>query len=324
MPSFGENLRREREKRKFTLDQISQSTKIGTRMLQALEEDKFNQLPGGIFNKGFVRAYARCIGLDEEQTVADYLQASGETPPVMPEIPQEHPERPRIIEASTETPERPLPWGTFAALLLLAALALTLWSHRQKKERAAAPPAQPVATQPQPETSPSPSAAADSTSGAPAASLTSPPKVPALQQQAPQQQKVAPAKPLAAAATTSPATASPTQPAAAKTTSPAPPATGGFVIHIQAREDCWLRVTSDDKQVYSGNLLAGDERSIRAQNQLVVRVGNSGAVDLSFNGKKVAQPGQYGEARTITFGPQGVVPNPAPAPTTAPPPTIQE
>ena len=86
MPSFGEKLKLEREKRKITLEQISSSTKIGTRMLQALEEDKFNQLPGGIFNKGFVRAYSRCVGLDEDQTVADYLEASGDAPPVSTEI----------------------------------------------------------------------------------------------------------------------------------------------------------------------------------------------------------------------------------------------
>ena len=82
LPSFGEKLKQEREKRKITLEQISVSTKIGTRMLQALEENKFNQLPGGIFNKGFVRAYSRVVGLDEDQTVADYMQASGDAPPV--------------------------------------------------------------------------------------------------------------------------------------------------------------------------------------------------------------------------------------------------
>ena len=86
MPSFGEKLKLEREKRKITLEQISDSTKIGTRMLQALEEDRFNQLPGGIFNKGFVRAYSRFVGLDEDQTVAEYLEASGDAPPVSTEI----------------------------------------------------------------------------------------------------------------------------------------------------------------------------------------------------------------------------------------------
>ena len=85
LPSFGEKLKLEREKRKITLEQISVSTKIGTRMLQALEEDNFNQLPGGIFNRGFVRAYSRFLGLDEDQTIADYMQASGDALPASTE-----------------------------------------------------------------------------------------------------------------------------------------------------------------------------------------------------------------------------------------------
>src|ERR1700752_3726965 len=77
MGSFGDRLKKEREQRSISLDDISLSTKIGTRMLRALEEEKFEQLPGGIFNKGFVRAYARHVGLDEEQTLADYMTAAG-------------------------------------------------------------------------------------------------------------------------------------------------------------------------------------------------------------------------------------------------------
>ncbi len=65
MESLGARLKREREQRKITLDEISLSTKIGTRFLLAIEEEQFDQLPGGIFNKGFVRAYARYLGVDE-------------------------------------------------------------------------------------------------------------------------------------------------------------------------------------------------------------------------------------------------------------------
>src|SRR5580765_1315216 len=80
MGSFGDRLKQQREQKSISLDDISLSTKIGTRMLQALEEENFDQLPGGIFNKGFVRAYARHVGLDEEQAVSDYLLASGDVP----------------------------------------------------------------------------------------------------------------------------------------------------------------------------------------------------------------------------------------------------
>ena len=59
LSSFGEKLRREREMRGVTLEEIAESTKIGTRSLRALEQEDFEKLPGGIFNKGFVRAYSR-------------------------------------------------------------------------------------------------------------------------------------------------------------------------------------------------------------------------------------------------------------------------
>lgn len=75
MGAFGEKLRTQREKRGIALDAISNITKISPRMLRALEEEHFDQLPGGVFNKGFVRAYARQVGLDEEETLAEYLTA---------------------------------------------------------------------------------------------------------------------------------------------------------------------------------------------------------------------------------------------------------
>src|SRR5256714_10994724 len=75
MGSFGQRLQREREMRSITLEEIALSTKIGTRSLRALEEEDFDQLPGGIFNKGFVRAYAKYLGLDEDQAVTDFLAA---------------------------------------------------------------------------------------------------------------------------------------------------------------------------------------------------------------------------------------------------------
>src|SRR4051812_47860824 len=75
MASFGERIKREREMRGVSLEEIAESTKIGKRNLEALETEEFDKLPGGIFNKGFVRAYARYLGLDEDQAVSDFLAA---------------------------------------------------------------------------------------------------------------------------------------------------------------------------------------------------------------------------------------------------------
>jgi hypothetical protein len=77
MASFGETLKRERELREISLRQIAEATKISIRFLEALEENRFDVLPGGLFNKGFIRAYSRFIGIDGEAMVNSYLQEVG-------------------------------------------------------------------------------------------------------------------------------------------------------------------------------------------------------------------------------------------------------
>jgi cytoskeletal protein RodZ len=71
--SFGEELKRERELREISLREVSESTKISLRYLEALERNDFENLPGGVFNRGFVRAYSKFIGVDPESMVDAYL-----------------------------------------------------------------------------------------------------------------------------------------------------------------------------------------------------------------------------------------------------------
>ncbi len=73
MASFGEEIKRERELRGISLREISDATKINIRFLEALENNDFEHLPGGQFNKGFIRAYANYIGIDPEKIVNSYL-----------------------------------------------------------------------------------------------------------------------------------------------------------------------------------------------------------------------------------------------------------
>jgi cytoskeletal protein RodZ len=70
---FGDKFRKAREKKELSLDDVSNVTKISSRMLQAIEEEHFDRLPGGVFNKGFIRAYAKHLGLNDEEAVTDYL-----------------------------------------------------------------------------------------------------------------------------------------------------------------------------------------------------------------------------------------------------------
>jgi transcriptional regulator with XRE-family HTH domain len=75
MASFGETLKRERESRNISLREIAETTKINIRHLEALEADRFDSLPGGVFNRGFVRAYADYLGIDADTAVRDFLEA---------------------------------------------------------------------------------------------------------------------------------------------------------------------------------------------------------------------------------------------------------
>ena len=111
--TFGESLKREREMRGVTLEEISAATRIATRFLQAIENEQWDQLPGGVFNRGFVRAVARYLGLDEENIVAEYTLAVGDRPsvPVWTGSPP------------VVTPEQPWLAWIIAAVVVLALLA---------------------------------------------------------------------------------------------------------------------------------------------------------------------------------------------------------
>ena len=121
MGAFGESLKRERELRGVSLDEISSATRISTRFLRAIENEEWDQLPGGVFNRGFVRAMARYLGLDEENTVAEYTLAVGDrqSVPVWTGSP------PAV------TPEQPwLAW--IIAVVVLLALGAGGWLGAQK------------------------------------------------------------------------------------------------------------------------------------------------------------------------------------------------
>jgi cytoskeleton protein RodZ len=78
MGNFGADLKKAREAKGVALEAIAAATKITTRYLQAVEQERFDQLPGGVFRRSIVRSYARTAGLDEEEWVERYLEVSHE------------------------------------------------------------------------------------------------------------------------------------------------------------------------------------------------------------------------------------------------------
>src|SRR5579862_9468028 len=114
MSAFGENLRREREMRGVSLEEISAATKISMRFLESIEREDFSKLPGGIFSRSFIRSYARYLGLDEDRMVADFQLAAQ---------PQEEFDLHRMVAGSsiaTRPPKRTPLVATLVAVVLLA------------------------------------------------------------------------------------------------------------------------------------------------------------------------------------------------------------
>lgn len=70
--TLGEKIRKARENRGISISQVSEQTRIASHHLNAIEENDFSGLPGGIFNKGFVRSFAKCVGVDEQEALNDY------------------------------------------------------------------------------------------------------------------------------------------------------------------------------------------------------------------------------------------------------------
>ncbi len=135
MSSFGENLRRERELRGVSLREISDHTKIAMRFLEALEDDRVEVLPGGLFLRAFVKQYAAFVGLDPDRAVADFLSFHGQQPE-----PQRSPERP----ASPGARAWLSPGALFFAAVALVAAFLVLRRPGEEAERRAAEAATPL------------------------------------------------------------------------------------------------------------------------------------------------------------------------------------
>ncbi len=296
--SFGARLKREREQQGMELEGVAATTKISVRMLQALEEERFGQLPGGIFNKGFVRAYARHLGLDEEQAIADYLVAAGgPTPGKEPEAVLADLAA-RAVEVRPETEPRrsgDIPWGKLSVLLLAVAVAFALWSARSRGSRSSQEEA--------PADAPSATAPAD----APSATVPAP-GLDASQ---------ASARPVGGSASTESAPsgsseqsspgAGGTVPPQAADQAPSPAANAGsFVVQIQVREDSWLAITGDGKPVLHDLVPAGSKKEINAHQEIVVKAGNVAGLSFLFNGKPVSVKGRRDQVKTIRFDANGL------------------
>jgi cytoskeletal protein RodZ len=107
MPTLGEELKHRREERDISLADISEATRIGTRFLKAIESDNFSVLPGGIFTRSFIRAYAKQVGMDEDEALALYQQQTASPSTEPPPLQQSQTDQRARQAVFVEHPVRP-------------------------------------------------------------------------------------------------------------------------------------------------------------------------------------------------------------------------
>jgi cytoskeleton protein RodZ len=150
--SFGEWLRRQRELREINLRDIADRTKISLRYLEAMEADRFDLLPAPIFAKGFLREYARYVGLSPDEVINHYLAVQQAEQPEEKEDTLIRRSRPKPVDPGQPPVRRTWSYGlvlTLAGLILLALVAVAAWlADKRRDEPVIEQQAPPIAAPP--------------------------------------------------------------------------------------------------------------------------------------------------------------------------------
>jgi cytoskeleton protein RodZ len=306
MPPIGDTLRRERLRRNLELPQIAQELKIAPRFLQAIEEERFDDLPATVFAKNFVRQYAALLELDGEElsvqaqrllearTVApDLLPAAAK--PDVPELPIQSVQNWNAASVSSSSSSS---WITAAALFVAAMLVCSAaywWWERPRlspvtnaaatSAAPAAKVAEPAAQQP---VTQQPAASAPETSTPP---VTPPAEAPAQTADA-QKSTAAPLVPTSAVP-------APTAMTPALESNP----NASVRVEITALDTVWVRARVNGKYVFSATLQPQQTRNVDADGTVELLLGNAGGASIALNGKPLSQEG----FPSGTVGPKGQV-----------------
>jgi cytoskeletal protein RodZ len=283
MSSVGETLRRERLRKDLGLEQISRETRIPVRLLEAIEKDQFDSLPGGVFAKSFVRQYARFLGLDEEEMATELGKAihpAGE-PANFIGAPEPVFKVPRVVEwQGSGRSNSVLPALAWLVAVMLVCSIVYAWWQRTRRPAAAQIPAIAVHK-----------------AAAPASKPAEPPPVSASLPATPPE--------------TTGATGVGSNPAAT------------LHVSLTADAEDWIRVETDGKVAMSDVLHPSQVKTFAAVDGLRIRIGDAGSLQMTVNGKPAGPLGPKGQVRNVEVTRDGVhilPPPPKPAPAPAPEP----
>ena len=241
--------------RGVSLEEVSAATRISTRFLEAIESDRWESLPGGVFNRGFIRSVARYLGLDEDSMVAEYaLETRGRVETgVVPDPPMEMPRnwKPAIVVA-------------IVLVVILAGVGFAYARYGGKiAERLHRKPAAATASTTSGNATRGANDAATGAAGAGTAAAGNG----AAQNSKPSD---------GAAASAGAAAADPLE------------------LMLQTSKLVDVTIVADGATIFSGSIDAGDKRMFEARDAFDVSSSDSSAIVLELNGRRVGAFGQLG------------------------------
>jgi len=269
---FGSRLRAARERKGISLREIASRTKISIALLEALERNDISRLPGGIFSRAFVRAYATEVGIEPEVAIQDFITQFPHDSVVAG-----HPRTDKVEDTVLFESERrvasSLLWILAASVAVAGAvlyLSVARSGSAQADDRISAVPVAPI---------PSPAPAATGQPAAPVVPRTT--------------------EPVSVTSSSSRPESSPSQQADTSGAN----ATERLTIGLTARRPVWVSATADGQRVLGRLLQPGEQQNIEVTREMVITAGDAAALRLTLNGADARVLGKAGEVVTARLTP---------------------
>lgn len=291
---IGSHLREARESQNLTLAQVEEATRIRHALLEALEEERFDDLPGDVYARGFIRNYGRYLGLDTAELLRDYHHVRQDTPVSVPSVLDEPLTRRGALQSwhsvivgfVTILLLGLVGWYAYNRFYLKVDLLESLWPLTRPTASLGAPtlipltpttPVEPTSTPVQVE----------------AQQLTPTPK----EQSA---MRVPTATRLTQAAPT--ATARPTELEPTRLApSPTMAISVGIEVHVRLLAPTYFEIDSDGESIYAGILDEGAKQIWTASKEIKLLIGNAGGVEITVNGVTLDPLGESGEIVELEY-----------------------
>jgi cytoskeleton protein RodZ len=261
MSALGERYRAAREARGLTLSDVAEHIRIRSVYLAAIEDENWSAIGAPVYIRGFLRTYARFLGLDPEEVVAEFNAEASAPPAPVPSAPGSPPKTTYLADEAT--PSRalsPLIW--VASLVAVVLIAIVVYNEAALHAR------QSVSVLP-----------SNSPSATPSIAPTA----------------------IAAAATDTPSDGPSGSPSPVVSGSPtASPLAGPVNLEVRISEPSWLRVTVDGNVSMEGTFPAGTVRQFHGK-VAMLRIGNAGGVEIIVDGKSLGKLGSSGDVVERSF-----------------------